>query len=213
MSVQILGQDGTSVQAVDATFKASRSTLRPAEVIGWYSFGATSGALTGVAAAGPVFSLRNTGTNLLKVRRLQVGFVTTTAFTTCTQGLAYNLLFATGFTVSDSGGTALYTAGQNKHRQSFTNITSAPDVRISTTAAITAGTRTLNTIAMGVAGGTSAAVGDSMPITSLLSHDAGDYPIILAQNEGLVVTNAIAMGAAGVIALHVNIEFAEVASY
>jgi hypothetical protein len=47
----------------------------------------------------------------------------------------------------------------------------------------------------------------------LLSHEAGDYPVILAQNEGLVITNGVAMGAAGVINLHVNVEFAEVASY
>ena len=146
------------------------------------------------------------------VRRIQVGFITTTAFTTA-QGLAYNLIKATGFTVSDSGGTALYTAGANKHRTSFTNITSAPDIRISTTAALTAGTRTLEAQPMGVAGGSSTAVGTSMPVTPLLSHDPGDYPLILAQNEGFVITNNFAMGAAGVINLHVNIECAEATAF
>ena len=37
--------------------------------------------------------------------------------------------------------------------------------------------------------------------------------MVLAQNEGLVVTNLIAMGAAGVINLSVNIEFAEATSF
>jgi len=211
MAIQTQGAGGT-IDEVDATFKARRVSIRPEEVIGWYAFGGSSGALTGVAAAGPVFSIRNTGANLLAIHRLQVGFVTTTAFTTA-QGLAYQLFKATGFTVSDSGQTALYTAGQNKHRTSFTNITSAPDIRISNTAAITAGTRTLETVALGVAGGTSSAVGTSMPPTGLLTHDAGDYPVILAQNEGLIIANAIAMGAAGVIQLHVNIELSEATSY
>ena len=52
-----------------------------------------------------------------------------------------------------------------------------------------------------------------MPITPLFSHDPGDYPLILAQNEGFIITNGIAMGAAGVINLIDHIEFAEAASF
>jgi hypothetical protein len=52
-----------------------------------------------------------------------------------------------------------------------------------------------------------------MPPTGLLTHDAGDYPLILAQNEGFIITNDVVMGAVGVIRLQVNIEFAEVTSY
>ncbi len=211
MAIQLIGT-GAAIQEVDAAFKAARVSIRPIDVINWLSYGAASGALTAVAANGPVFSLRNTGANLLMVRRVQVGFVTTTAFTAA-QGLVYQMLRASGFTVSDSGGTSLYVAGQNKHRLSFTNIASAPDIRIASTGALTAGTRTLETVSMGNAGGTSSGVGTSMPKIELLSHDAGDHPMILAQNEGLVITNVIAMGAAGVIQLHVNIELAEMASY
>ncbi len=211
MAIQLIGT-GAAVQEVDTAFKAARVSIRPVDVINWLSYGAASGALTGVAANGPVFSLRNTGANLLMVRRVQVGFVTTTAFTAA-QGLVYQLLKANGFTTSDTGGTALYAAGQNKHRLSFTNITAAPDIRIASTAALGAGTRSLETVSMGIAGGTSNGLGTSMPMTALLSHDAGDHPIILAQNEGLVIANGIAMGAAGVIQWHVNIELAEVTSY
>lgn len=211
MAIQVQGNGGT-VAEVDATFRANRVTIRPPEIIGWYAIGGSSGAMTGVAAAGNVFSFRNTGSNLIMVRRVQVGFITTTAFTTA-QGLAFGLLKATAFSASDSGGTALYTAGANKHRTAFTNITSAPDIRIGSTAALTAGTKTLETVPLGVAGGSSTAVGTSMPITALLSHDAGDYPLILAQNEGFIITNDIAQGAAGVIRLHVNVEFAEAAAY
>jgi hypothetical protein len=211
MAIQIQGNGGTT-QEVDATFRAARVSLRPVEVIGYYTVGGASGALTGVAANGPVFSFRNTGSNLILVRRLSVGFVTTTAFTTA-QGLAYQLLRANSFTASDSGGTALFTAGQNKHRNSFTNITSAPDIRISSTGALTAGTRTLETAGMGIAGGSSTAVGTSMPTEDLLGYDSGDYPLVLAQNEGFVITNGIAMGAAGVIRLQVSVEFAETAAY
>lgn len=211
MAIQTQGFSGV-VQEVDTTFRAGRISIRPPEVINWNSIGGTSGLLTGVAAAGPVFSFRNTGTNLMMVRRISVGFVTTTAFTTA-QGLQYQLIKATGFTVSDSGGTALYTAGANKHRNSFTNITSAPDIRIASTAALTAGTRTLETAPLSVANGSSTAVATSMPITALFSHDPGDYPLILAQNEGFIIANGQAMGAAGVINLQVNIEYAEATAF
>jgi len=211
MAIQIQGNGGTT-QEVDATFRAARVSLRPAEVIGYYSVAGASGSLTGVAASGPVFSFRNTGSNLILVRRLSIGFVTTTAFTTA-QGLDYQMLRATSFTASDSGGTALYTAGQNKHRNSFTNIASAPDIRIASTGALTAGTRTLETAGVGIAGGSSTAVGTSMPTADLLRYDSGDYPFVLAQNEGFVITNGIAMGAAGVIRLQVSVEFAETSAY
>ena len=211
MAIQVQGNGGTT-QEVDATFRAARVSIRPAEVIGYYSVSGASGALTGVAAAGAVFSFRNTGSNLILVRRLSIGFVTTTAFTTA-QGLDYQMLRANSFTASDSGGTALFTAGQNKHRNSFTNITSAPDIRISSTGALTAGTRTLETAGMGIAGGSSTGVGTSMPTADLLRYDSGDYPFVLAQNEGFVITNGIAMGAAGVIRLQVAVEYAETAAY
>ena len=211
MAIQVQGNGGT-VSEVDSTFRAIRVTLRPTELIGYYTFGGVSGALTGVAAAGPVFSLRNTGSNIFLVRRVSVGFLTTTAFTAA-QGLSYGLIRATGFTASDTGGTALFTAGQNKHRTAFTNITSAPDIRIASTAALTAGTRTLESQPMGVVGGSSTGVGTGMPTEDILEQDSGDYPMVLAQNEGLIVTNLIAMGAAGVIQLRVSVELAEASAY
>lgn len=211
MAIQIQGFGG-AVAEVDSTFRAQRMTLRPAELIGYYSVAGVSGALTGVAANGPVFSFRNTGSNLVIMRRVTLGFVTTTAFTAA-QGLSYALLRANSFTASDSGQTSLFVAGANKHRNGFTNITSAPDIRISNTAAITAGTRTLETVALGVVAGGSNGLGTGLVPTTLLEQDAGDYPLILAQNEGVVITNLIAMGAAGVIQLNVSIEYAEAAAY
>jgi hypothetical protein len=211
MAIQIQGNGGTT-QEVDTTFRAARITIRPMEIIGWYSIAGSSGALTGVAAAGNVFSFRNTGSNPILIRNVYIGFGTTTAFTTA-QGLFYTLFKCTGFTVSDSGGTALYTAGNNKHRESFTNITSAPDIRISTTGALTAGTRTVQTQGLGNACGSSTAVGTSMAKAVLFGNDTGDYPLYLAQNEGFVIQNDVLMGAAGVVRLQVQCEFAEVSSY
>jgi len=78
---------------------------------------------------------------------------------------------------------------------------------------LTAGTRTLETQPIGAANAWSGGAGSTLPQTQLLSHDAGDYPFILAQNEGLIITNAVAMGAAGAGTLIVNIEWSEANSY
>lgn len=196
---------------IDNTFRAARVSIRPPEVLGWQSVGAQSGALTGVAANGPVFSLRNSSAKMLLVRRIGIGFIATTGFTVA-QKLDFGLSFARGFTVSDSGGTAIAFTGSNgKHRTSLGTATSL-DARIATTAALTAGTRTLDVNALSMIGGYAAATaGVAIPpaLSNLFSHDTGDYPLVLAQNEGLVITNLTAMGAGGVGSLFVNIEFAE----
>lgn len=211
MPIQLIGNTGT-VAEVDTIFRAQRVSLRPVEVLGYYSVAGVSGALTGVAANGTVFSMRNTGASLLLVRRISLGFFTTTAFTTA-QDLAYSLVKANSFTASDSGQTALFVAGANKHRTSFANVSSAPDIRIANTAAITAGTRTLETISMGILAGGSTGLATGMPRQEMLEQDAGDYPLVLAQNEGFIITNLVLMGAAGVIRLNVSVEYAEVTSY
>ena len=115
--------------------------------------------------------------------------------------------------LSDTGGAALTLTGNNgKHRTSLATI-GITDLRMCTTGALIPGTRTLDSNSVGVSVGTSSAVGTSMQLVDIFSHDAGDHPLILANNEGLVLTNSIVMGAAGVIKLYVTIECAEVATY
>ena len=212
MAIQLIGGASGALQEVDATFKAARFTDRPPEAINWNSIGTTSGLLTGVAAAGIVYSFRNTGANLFMVRRVAVGFVTTTAFSTA-QGLQYQMVKANAFTISDTGGTPFYVAGANKHRNGMTNITSAPDIRMSGAAALTAGTRTLEASPIGLLNGTSNGVGTSMPVQNLFQHDVGDYPLIIAQNEGFEILNGLTMGASGVLSLQILVEYAEVTAF
>ena len=135
-------QSGSAVGTallVDPAFGAARISVRPVDVLGWNSVGAVSGALTGLAAGAAVFSFRNLSGNPVLVRRLGVGFVTTTAFTAA-QMMSFGLIVARSFTTSDTGGTAIALTGSNaKHRTTLATPTSL-DCRISTTAALGAGT-------------------------------------------------------------------------
>lgn len=213
MAIQILGADGSSVQAVDSTFAATRVSLRPLQALAYDSVGAQSGLLTTVAANGAVFSFRNLSANPVIVRRVGIKFLCTTAFTTA-QRVDYGLMVARAFTASDTGGTAIALTGNNtKMRTSLATLTSV-DCRISTTGVLTAGTKTLDTNHLSQDGGWIGAVGASFGGSdNLLSQASGDYPLVLTQNEGFNIMNLTLMGAAGVGIAYVNIELAEATTY
>jgi hypothetical protein len=201
---------------IDTGFRAARVAVRPPETGGWHSISAQSGALTATGAAVTAFSLRNLSAKLILVRRIGIGLIVTTGFTAA-QKLDVALLAARGFTTSDSGGTAIAVTGSNgKHRTSLTTPTSL-DCRIATTGALTAGTRTLDTLPLAQQAGWALAATAGVVIApapaNLLSHDTGDYPLVLAQNEGLVLTLPTAFSAGGIANLIVNLEFAETDSF
>jgi hypothetical protein len=212
----IIQSGGAAANAllVDPNFSAARVAVRPMDVLGWNSVGIATGALTGLASGAAIFSFRNLAANPILVRRVGVGFVTTTAFTAA-QMVSFGLLAARSFTASDSGGTAIALTGSNaKHRTILATPTSL-DCRVATTAALTAGTRTVDANTLTVQAGWSGAAGVTIApaLSNLLAHDTGDYPIVLAQNEGLVITNLTALGAGGVGVATVAIEFAEASAF
>jgi hypothetical protein len=207
----IEGIDGTGVK-VDLPFNAARTSDYPSPSLGWNSISAQSGAMTGIAAGGTIFSLRNLSAKLILVRRIGIGLIVSTGFTTA-QKLDVALLAARGFTVSDSSGTAIALTGSNgKHRTSLATPTSL-DCRISGAAALTAGTRTLDTLPLAQQAGWALAATAGVVIApapaNLFSHDTGDHPLVLNQNEGFVLTLPTALGAAGAVWALVNMEFAE----
>jgi hypothetical protein len=224
MPIQLQDGSTANLAGVDATFKALRVSLRPAECIGWWSLGAQSAALsTGIAANASVFSLRNIGANPLLIRRVGAGLIGNAAAGagfTAAQKVDFGLYIARSWSTSDSGGTAITITSNNlKHRTSLANPTNL-DCRISSGAALTAGTRTLdaNTLSQvaGYAPVTTPGVIVALAPDNLLQHAAGDYPVVLAQNEGAIIAPLTAFGAyTGTpnFTLYVNLEFAEATSY
>ena len=212
MAIQTQGSTG-NVLEVDTSFKAARATLRPHEALAWNSIGAQTGGITGIAAAASIFSFRNISANPILVRRVGLGVINNVGFTTA-QVVDFGLMVARNWTASDSGGTAIALTGNNgKHRTALGTPTSV-DCRIATTAALTAGTRTLDANTLSQIGSWSAnALASLAAMDNLLKHDASDYPLVLAQNEGFIIQNQTAFGAAGVCRAYVNMEFAEVTSY
>lgn len=176
-----------------------RAVPRPYDVLGAYILSAESGVMAaGLGAAAPVFSMRWNPTTvgaLALVHRVQVAVGN--AGTAFTAGLgSLNLFVARAFTVSDSGGTAQTLTGNNaKLRTSFAT-SQVADMRISSTATLTAGTRTLDAVDIGLIGFPVPATTTNnliQALTDILARQPGDgdWPLVLAANEGFVITATV----------------------
>jgi hypothetical protein len=209
---------------VDPTFQAVRNSEHPPECLGAYSLSLVSGALTVVTAGTigspqAVYSFRwapATTTQLCMIRRVEIGFNTTTAFTTA-QSLQYNMVVARTFTASQTGGTsAAFTqtnTGKMRTTMPNTAFVSGGNIQISNTAALSGSGFTLDTQFMAtINGAVTGVVGAIMPVAPIFQHQPGDYPLILANNEGFIINNGQTMGAAGVGNLIVSVEWMELAA-
>lgn len=201
---------------------ALRTVARPSQALGYYSIGTQTGIYSGLTAGSPLFSMRWTdATRLCLILKVSVSVVETTVATADGQ-VDRQLIIARGFTASDSGGTAIVLTGNNqKHRTSMAT-SLVGDMRIATTAALTAGTRTLDGVGMGIAAATTGTgpvtagvVTTIIPKTDLFSAFTGPiiYPIVLAQNEGIIIRMVTAEPGGSSLVTYVDVAWAEVNSY
>ena len=181
---------------------------------GSYRFAVNSSVMAaGLSAASPIASFRYGGTGYAVIKNVTISAGNATiAFAA---GVAqFNLFAARSFTASDSGGNAATLTGNNgKLRTSFAT-TAVADFRVSSTAALTPGTRTLDATALnGITIGTPANI--SQPLTNgtnlIAAQNAGDYPLVVANNEGFVIQTNVP--ATGNWWFTVSVEYDEYAAY
>ena len=179
-----------------------------------------TGLTTGMGANAPIASLRwapAAGNLMLALLGVHAEMVITTAFTT-PQAVDLEMFVARGFTAADSGGTAVVLSGNNQKMRDggggvAMSASQIADLRAATTAALTAGTRTLDTTAIGSAVfGQSNVVGNADQ-RDLYRLEPADHALILAANEGLVFQVPTAQGAVGVVKYVISIKHAEILTY
>ena len=177
---------------------------------GDYSLTLSSGAMTIVAAAGPVWALQWTSTSLIcVVKRIKVALSVTTAFTNA-QAVCFGLYFARAYTVAATGGTAATLTTNNGKLDTRYPVTSMTDMRIGTTDVITLGTWTLDAQPLDVACFGATALGNAGDDELNFGLTPSRQELIVRPNEGLVLANMAVMGAVGVVMLRVTVEWAEV---
>lgn len=199
---------------------AARATLRAGDygAGGVFNLAGASGIMgAALTAASPIWSFRWGSAALFAlVKRITLSAGNdTVAFAA---GLVlFNLFSVRSFVASDSGGTSLTpAAGKNKLRTSMAD-SLLTDCRIATTGALTAGTRAIDGDPIATVGcGVPATIGAPMvpPGTILFEARPGEYPLVLAQNEGLVLqSGGVAIAATGTWKFGVTIEWSEKATY
>jgi len=216
MATQIAGNTSANIAEVEAATHAVRTTPKPVDYgsLGIYSLAAATGTMAAALAANsPIWSFRwGNATNLAVVKKVIISAGdTATAFTAGV--VTFQLFVARSFTASDSAGTSILpSSNQNKLRTSM-GTTLLTDARISSTATLTAGTRTLDTNPIGSVSVSDTATAGTplMQPYPLFLAQAGDYPVVLAQNEGLVIQATVP--ATGTWTASVQVQWEELASY
>lgn len=207
MSIQVQGTGGVVAQ-VETNSGALRTVVRPNDVgaLGAYSLGSVSGVMAaGLAAAAPIFAFRYGGANLALIKRVWLSAASIAAFTAAGVG-TFNLFAARSFTASDTGGTSVLPT-LNKLRTTM-GTTGVSDIRISSTAALTAGTRTLDTQPISSVIGLNPAAASAIIVpqqTQLIDREDGgnQWPLILAQNEGFEIQATVGAGGTWTFSVHV----------
>lgn len=218
MGLQIIGNGGT-VLDVEAAYKSARTTQYPVDplTLGAYSLAIDNGTTVmsaGLASNSPIWSFRWGSSNLAIVRSVRLCVSSITAF--AAGRFAFDLFFARSFTASDTGGTTATISGNNAKKRTNMGTTLLTECRFSQTATLTAGTRTLDTQPIGKLIGNAIMPTSPMqffnPFGTLWERNTSDeYPLVLAQNEGLVLQATVP--GTGTWFFSVTIEWLEAASF
>jgi hypothetical protein len=192
--------------------------------LGHYGFSVVTGTLAAALAANAVVASFRWGdaTRLCVINKLRTRFLPLTLFTgaTLTDHTSFDAVIGRTFTASHTGGTALTLTAPSFKKRNSMGATLFTDLRVATTAALGGGTVTLDphpfaqSLRKGnrtnVAAGTEEVI---QPTTDGLNIDydtaAGQHPITLVQNEGIVIRNRTVWPAAGTGILLVEMDWAE----
>jgi hypothetical protein len=222
VGIQIQGNGGAIAEVDGTTFRAQRVVAKPLEygAFGHYRYGGFTGILpAALAANSEIFQWRwADATRLCVIHKIQIAASVTTTFFAAGVPVQVDLVKSTAWSAAGTGGTAIAPAALLKKRTSMgSSLMASGDARIATTAALGAGTKTLETVSVAslLAGGpiTASLNGTIFPLTDLYNGDVdGGHPFVLAQNEGLSV-RSVAVPATGTWQACINVIWAEVASY
>lgn len=185
---------------VDPTHDAGRFSLRPYETQpdpqgtngGHYFANAQTGTMAAaIASAAQVFQVRWADPNKVFVlKKLKVQCATLTGFAATSLGCPLQLFVGHGSTANGSGGSAVaINGGKGRASQGASAFNTSGEVRIATTAALTAATgQTLEGVPVG---GCMGASNQTLVQTSEMylfdNRDFGDHPIVLLPGDTLAV--------------------------
>jgi len=219
MAIQIQGNSGTVADVDGTTFRAQKVTLVPKDYgsLGAYRMSHLSGTMAaGLAGNAEIFQYRWThASNLAIITKITLDGMAGSA-TAFTAGFAkIDALIARGWSADGSGGTAMTITGNNgKLRTTGMGTTLVGAIRGSSTAALTAGTKTLDSQPFGlITFGIGVVVSVNYLGQVVLYNSAQGLapPLVLATNEGFVLRATVP--ATGTWQFGATVEWIEVTSF
>lgn len=212
---------------IEPNYQAARISPRPVDyqvteggaLGGHYSLGMMTGLMAaGIASAAEVFQIRwAVDSKFFILKKMIVQFSTATGFAATTLGAPVELILGHGSTVNGSGGSAWSpNSVGNRMRSAMapTAFASGGNIRISTTAALTAATnQTLEPSAIASCMGADNRTLVSTPPFPLFDLEAqGDHGCVLANGDTAVI-RTVSPAATGTWYMSVALSWMELASY
>lgn len=193
-----------------------RMVMRPPVILGAYRLAVQTPTYSALSAGAILFSFRWTdATKNCRVTRVRVAVNTTTA-ASASGMIDRDLVIVRGFTVADSGGTAITLTGNNQKARTSHATTVSGGIQLMAGGALTAGTGTADAQAIGLMtkqGTSTEPIGLTLPPEDLFAYNVGqNYPIILAANEGVRVRIPTAMPSSLAQRTTITIEWDEIAA-
>jgi len=224
MAIQIQGNGGAVAEVDGTTFRALRGVNRPTDygALGTYGYGGFTGILpAALGANSEIFQFRWTdATRFAVINEIKISACVSTTFFAAGVPVQIDLVRATAWSAAGTGGTGITPAALLKKRTAMgSTLVASGDIRIATTAALGAGTKTLETLAqasLAAAGPITASLNGQIlaPGTILWRGETSDgqHPFVLAQNEGFVI-RSVAVPATGTWTASIAIDWTEVTAY
>jgi len=223
MGIQVQGNGGVIAEVQGTNFRALSTSGKPLEytTFGHYAYAGFTGVLpAALAANSEIFQLRWTdSTRLCVIQKVTISACVSTTFFAAGVPVQIDLVKSTAWTVAGTLGTGLTPAALLKRRTSMgATLIATGDMRIATTAALGAGTKTLETLSQGAVLGpgpiTASLNGQIIPPGTILydDRDQAGHPLVLAQNEGISV-RSVAVPATGTWTAAIAVQWAEVATF
>ena len=192
---------------------------------GHYMYAGFTGILpAALGANSEIYQFRWTsGSAVALIRRIRISAAVSTTFFAAGVPVQVDMVRSTSWTAAGTGGTAITPAALMRKRNVGGSMgdsaVASGDMRIATTAALGAGTKTLDTLSMSsiAAPGpiTASLNGQIIPPGTILFEcevGDGDYPLTMAQNEGFSI-RSVAVPATGTWTAAITVEWIEMASY
>ena len=233
---ELIGGDGSAgvlagaTAAVDPLRGAQRVSLSPLDtkdlqgnLLGHYRTVCISGSLVSIGTGGILFSARWAGPlpPIAVITRIQASVEVLTAITVATP-FNFEAIGYKNYTAADTGGGAIT---PTKMRGNM-SASSFADFRMATTVALTAGTRTLDSVGFGYASmppkvstdvgataTTTLAAGEGSPMYDIYKWEPGGHPLILGVSEGFAVRESIAGPTTGTYRVTFVIEHCELTAF